>query len=78
MALKLIETLAKNFPNLLKSRYNVEIIDKTYLEIMEEIGRKRGALVKGGEIDYSKVSNIVLDEFRKGVIGRITLEYPEE
>ncbi len=78
LALKLIETLAKNFPNLLKSRYNVEIIDKTYLEIMEEIGRKRGALVKGGEIDYSKVSNIVLDEFRKGVIGRITLEYPEE
>lgn len=78
LTLKLIETLAKNFPNLLKSRYNVEIIDKTYLEIMVEIGRKRGALVKGGEIDYSKVSNIVLDEFRKGVIGRITLEYPEE
>lgn len=78
LALKLIEILAKNFPNLLKNRYNVEIDNKSYLQVMEEIGRKRGALVKGGEIDYTKTSNIILDEFRKGIIGRITLEYPEE
>lgn len=78
LALKLIEFLAKNFPNLLNSRYNIEISDKSYLQIMEEIGKKRGALIKGGEIDYAKISNIILDEFRKGIIGRITLEYPEE
>lgn len=78
LALKLIEILAKNFPNLLKNRYNVEIDSKSYLQVMEEIGRKRGALIKGGEIDYTKTSNIILDEFRKGIIGRITLEYPEE
>lgn len=78
LALKLIEILAKNFPNLLKNRYNVEIDNKSYLQVMEEIGRKRGALIKGGEIDYTKTSNIILDEFRKGIIGRITLEYPEE
>ena len=78
LALKLIESLAENFPNLLNYRYNVEINDKSYLQIMEEIGIKRGALLKGGEIDYTKVSNIILDEFRKGIIGRITLEFPEE
>lgn len=78
LALKLIEILAKNFPNLLKNRYNVEIDNKSYSQVMEEIGRKRGALIKGGEIDYTKTSNIILDEFRKGIIGRITLEYPEE
>ncbi len=78
LALKLIEFLAKNFPNLLNSRYNIEISDKSYLQIMEEIGKKRGALIEGGEIDYAKISNIILDEFRKGIIGRITLEYPEE
>ncbi len=43
-----------------------------------EIGKKRGAIVSGGEVDFSRISNIILDEFRKGVIGRITLEKPEE
>jgi len=78
LALKLVETLVKNFPNLLNSRYNIDIENKSPLEIMEEIGKKRGALIKGGEIDYTKTSSIILDEFRKGIIGRITLEYPEE
>ena len=44
------------------------------IEIMDEIGRKRGCLVKGGEIDYTKVANIVLDDFRTGKMGRVTLE----
>lgn len=78
LALKLVETLVKDFPNLLNSRYNIDIENKSPLEIMEEIGKKRGALIKGGEIDYTKTSSIILDEFRKGIIGRITLEYPEE
>ncbi len=78
LALKLIEKLANYFPNLLNNRYNIEIEGKPYLDIMEEIGRKRGCIVKGGEIDYTKVSNIILDEFRKGIIGKITLELPKE
>lgn len=47
--------------------------EQTY-ELMDEIGRKRGCLVRGNMIDYTKVSNIVLDEFRTGKIGKITLE----
>ena len=45
---------------------------------MEEIARKRGCIIRGGEIDYTKVANLILDEFRKGVIGNITLELPAE
>ena len=78
LALKLIEKLALYFPNLLKNRYNIEIEGKSYLDIMEDIGKKRGCIIKGGEIDYTKVSNILLDEYRKGKIGNITLEFPKE
>jgi len=44
------------------------------IEIMDEIGRKRGAIVSGGVVDQEKVARIILDDFRNGKIGRITLE----
>lgn len=78
LCLRFLEILMDRFPNMLSNRYNIEIDDKTALEIMEEIGSKRGCIIKKGEIDYTKVSNIILDEFRKGVIGRITLEGPKD
>ena len=40
--------------------------------------KKRGCIIQGGEIDYTKVSNLILDEFRKGILGNITLEFPLE
>lgn len=46
------------------------------LAIMEAIGRKRGCILAKNEIDYNRVSRLILDEFRKGVIGRISLETP--
>ncbi|HZK33431.1 MAG TPA: ribosome biogenesis GTPase YlqF [Tissierellaceae bacterium] len=78
LALRLIERLVLYFPNLLENRYNIEIMGKSNLDIMEDIGKKRGCIIKGGEIDYTLVSNIILDEFRKGKIGNITLEFPKE
>lgn len=78
LALRLIERLMAYFPRLLENRYGIEVDDNTPLDIMIEIGKKRGCIIRGGEIDYTKVSTIVLDEFRKGVIGNITLEFPEE
>jgi len=75
LALRLIENLAKKYDRLLMDRYKIDDINNmTGLEIMEEIGRKRGCIISGGEIDYTRVSNLVLDEFRKGLIGRITLD----
>lgn len=47
------------------------------IEIMNEIGRKRGAIVSGGEIDLEKVAGIVIDDFRKGRLGKISLERPD-
>lgn len=52
---------------------NIEENEKIY-EVMKLIGRKRGALISGGDIDIEKVSRIILDDFRSGKIGRITLE----
>lgn len=72
LALKLIEELIEKYPEYLKERYGVEI--KTPLETMDDIAKKRGAIRRGAEIDYEKISAIILDEFRKGKIGRITLE----
>ena len=43
-------------------------------ELLEVIGKKRGALISGGEVDLYKAGGIVLDDFRKGRIGKITLE----
>ena len=42
-------------------------------ELLDEIGKKRGCLVKGGEVDYTKVANILFEEFRSGKIGKISL-----
>ncbi len=75
LALRLLENLSKSYPELLVERYKLDEIESmSGLEIMEEIGRKRGCIISGGEIDYTRVSNLVLDEFRKGGIGRITLD----
>ena len=52
---------------------DIEENEKIY-EIMKLIGKKRGALISGGEVDIEKVSRIILDDFRSGKIGRITLE----
>ena len=76
LALHLIEELLICDKEKLFERYKISN-DFEYempVEVMEEIGRKRGCLVKGGDIDYTKVANILLDEFRCGKIGNITLE----
>lgn len=76
LALKFIEEISLIKPQALKERYKVEISENP-LDTMESIGRKRGCVVSGGEIDYLRVANIVLDEYRGGKLGKISLEKPE-
>ena len=77
LALKLIGKLRVNYLKELCERYKLSDIEgKTDLEVMEEIGNKRGCKISGGEIDYTKTANIIMDEFRKNVIGKISLERP--
>lgn len=76
LASDLIGKLVKIVPEELCARFKIDIKDKTPLEILENIAAKRGCLMKAGMVDYMRVSGIVLSEFRKGKLGKITLEYP--
>lgn len=75
-ALQLIAFLQQRYPKLLQERFKLEqeILEEEPLTILEQIGRNRGCLLKGGRIDYSKVSKGILIDFRQAKIGRITLE----
>lgn len=66
-------------PNFIKNRYNVEFdtIDEPH-DVLEKIAVSRGFIKKGGEPDCERTAKIVLDEFRGGKIGKITLEMPED
>lgn len=74
LCLKLIEFLIENYPNNLKERYKLDNVKKSPLEVYEDIGRKRGFLLKGGEIDYLRTAVTVLDEFKNGQIGRMSFD----
>jgi len=81
IGLLLIEKLMVIYPERLEERYSVEIKENNELDrlqLMEEIGRRRGCLLAKNQIDYSKVARIVIDEFRKGTLGRMSLESPSD
>ncbi|GAD79927.1 ribosome biogenesis GTPase YlqF [Vibrio ezurae] len=72
-----VEYLAQQYPERLKERYQLEELPDTEIELMEAIGRKRGALRSGGRVDLHKASEILLHELRQGILGQVTLELPE-
>lgn len=77
LGMELIGVLAENYPDLLMERYKLEEIAETPLENMENMAMKRGCILPGKRIDYERIGKLVLDEFRGGKIGRITLEESE-
>ena len=74
LGMELIGVLAKDYPDLLSARYKLDGIAETPLENMENVARKRGFILPGKRIDYERTARTVIDEFRAGTIGRITLE----
>lgn len=76
LALELIRLLGDRYPGLLMERYRLGQIDEDALVNMEAIAQKRGFIMAGKRIDYERTARTVLDEFRAGKIGRITLELP--
>lgn len=78
VALHLIGQLAQLYPQNLSERYKIETQGKTSQEIFDVIAQKRGFLLRGGEIDVERCSKAVLDDFRKGKMGKITLDLPNE
>ena len=55
-------------------KYGIEKLDEDIIETFEKIGKKRGCLIKGGEIDYEKVYNIILNDIKNGSIKGITFD----
>ena len=88
LACRLLELLCEEYPEMLVGRYNISLEDLPEnddmtagclkgFELLERIGRKRGVLISGGEINTERAAAAVLDEFRAGKLGRISLERPQ-
>jgi ribosome biogenesis GTPase A len=76
LSLKLVERLQTLYPENLMLRYKMDSLSEDALENLDNIARKRGSVISGNRIDYNRIAAILLDEFRGGKIGRISLECP--
>ena len=74
LSYKLVERLQKYYADELIARYKIERVFEDPLDTLDSIARKRGCLMSGGHIDYNRIAVILLDEFRGGKIGNISLE----
>lgn len=77
LAVRLLDTLRPAYTGAIAERYRLEaeqVADMEAYELLEAIGRKRGMLVAGGEVNTERAAIMLLDEFRSGTLGRMTLE----
>lgn len=82
LAFELIKVLTDRYPEALQKRYQMEELpcrdgDNGCLAVLEQVAKTRSCLLKGGELDLAKAASILLDDFRSGRLGKITLEQPE-
>jgi ribosome biogenesis GTPase A len=77
MAIELIKYLDKTYKGLLEKRYEIKEIEDCYVAL-EDIAISRQCKLKGNEPDVKKAANLLIDDFRSGKLGRITLEFPEK
>ncbi|SMP47119.1 ribosome biogenesis GTPase YlqF [Anoxynatronum buryatiense] len=77
LAWNLLQTLQIHYPLLLEARYGGDVT-QPLTDYIDSIGQARGCLLKAGEIDYQRIARILLEEFRSGKLGRITLEKPSD
>ena len=75
LSLELIKFLNENYNGMLEKFYGVESSDDP-VKMLEYIAKKRGCLQKGNELDFDKAAGIIMDDFKGGRIGKITLEFP--
>ena len=76
LAVRFLQVMKDNYPDRLRERYKIDDFeDLEAWEILELIGKKRGMMIRGGEIDTMRASVAVLDEYRGGKLGRLTLEW---
>lgn len=70
----ILKTLLKYYPDQLENRYGITEVEDDYIITLESIGKRRGCLIKGGEIDYDKVVSIIINEVKNGTIKNITFD----
>lgn len=79
LAVRLLEVMTEHYPERLSERYKIsDFANLQAWEVLELIGRKRGNIMRGGEIDTERTSVMLLDEYRGGKLGTISLESPED
>lgn len=79
VALELLDYVRQHYPALLEARYGIDsVAAQTDEQLLEAIGRKRGALQRAQQVNWQKAAELVIDDFRSGALGRITLETPSE
>ena len=79
VALELLNYLIPNYPEALSARYKIqEVTGRSDEEMLDAIGRQRGAIQSGGRVNTTKAADIVIHDFRSAALGRVTLETPTE
>jgi ribosome biogenesis GTPase A len=79
VSLVLLEYLMLRYPDLLQERYKIDdLTGMQDIDVLENIGRRRGAMLGGGRVNIQKAAEVVLTDFRGGLIGPVSLERPEE
>ncbi|MEG6565998.1 ribosome biogenesis GTPase YlqF [Thermoanaerobacterium saccharolyticum] len=77
LACSLLDILKINYPELLMKRYKLEDIGKDVYKLLTDIGKSRGCLSSGGIVDTERAAKIIVDDFRAGKMGKISLERPD-
>ena len=77
LAAELIHFLRTAYPEVLADKYDIEIHEDDYV-VLNRIAKSRNCIVRGNELDTEKAALLLLDDFRNGKLGRLTLEYPQE
>ena len=78
IACYILQTIEKYYPNILKERYNLDYLDEDIVNSIEKIGKKRGCLIKGGNIDYDKVVSLIIGDIKNGYIKGVTFDRIED
>lgn len=76
LSVELIKLLNEYFPEVISERYQIGKHEEP-VKVLEEIARVRSCLLKGNELDISKASSILMEDFRSGRLGKLTLEFPQ-
>lgn len=75
ISIYILKMISKYYPLSLKERYGIEeVLDDNIIDVFDLIGKRRGAIVKGGEIDYQKVYNIIMRDLKEGYLGSLTFD----